>query len=146
MRIIIWTNQRTGGTTFAKKISEQLGKNLLHEPFNRQRQLGHITESVRMGEPSHSVLGKLDNIFEEEISFKHCVEEVPLELSLILQRCLSGKNYKHIFLTRTESIERLLSYAMAKTTGVWGPQQVKKIYSGDFYKHFYTLMIRLHSN
>ena len=121
--LIIWTNQRTGGTTLARVIEEHFAQQISHEPFNRKRVFGEITKAFDNGIKDEELSQKIKAVLSKKVALKHCVELVPLELSFAVIREVRGNGYKHVFLTRNFDCSRLLSLAMARKTGIWGPNQ-----------------------
>lgn len=144
---IIWTLQRTGGTNLAKCLIERSGlidqarrsntinnsqsKLLqkidnqwnLHEPFNtgsHARVFGEITQNWIDNQDNQALLNAIDEICQLGLPLKHCVEMVPWEITSTLARQATKRGYKHIFLYRDCSVDRLLSLHYAQLTGIWG--------------------------
>jgi hypothetical protein len=119
--IIIWTFRRTGGTNLTSAIIKSLGgKTVEHEPFNTDRVFGSITTQWRETRDIEQLRSSLHEIFAQNISFKHCLEIIPMEMNFLLSELATEYGYKHLFLYRENAADRLLSLNYAKRTGIWG--------------------------
>ncbi|MFZ7094107.1 hypothetical protein [Primorskyibacter sp. 2E233] len=123
---IIWTMQRTGGTTLATllaTLSEHPG--VQHEPFNQDRVFGHVAphwqDPARLRDEMAGVLAPRPVI-------KHCHELLPPVLNETLMEVSSELGYRHIVLERRAEADRILSLELAKITGAWGSDQARRIY------------------
>lgn len=122
--------QRTGGTTLAEllaSLSEFDG--IEHEPFNRERGLGHITRNWDALQISRRLDEEIAQALKQRPLIKHCYELVPFEVTQSLFLMSQRFGYRHIFLHRRSELDRLLSLELAKQTGAWGPEQAQEIYA-----------------
>lgn len=119
--IIIWTFRRTGGTNLTSAIIKSLGgKTVEHEPFNTDRVFGSITTQWKETSNIEQLRASLREIFLQNISFKHCLEIIPMEMNSLLLELATEYGYKHLFLYRESAADRLLSLNYAMKTGIWG--------------------------
>lgn len=119
---IIWTLQRTGGTNLAQRLVELSGlKAVQHEPFNKDRVYGQITEQWVQEKDQAKLDKAVDDICRNGVIIKHCVEMMPWEVTKALASAAVKHGYGHIFLYRREPLNRLLSLQFAKLSGIWGP-------------------------
>ena len=119
--IIIWTFRRTGGTNLTSAIIKSLGgKAVEHEPFNTDRVYGSITTQWKKTSNIDQLRASLREIFLQNISFKHCLEIIPMEMNSLLLELATEYGYKHLFLYRESAADRLLSLNYAMKTGIWG--------------------------
>jgi hypothetical protein len=119
--IIIWTFRRTGGTNLTSAIIKSLGgKTVEHEPFNTDRVFGSITTQWRETRDIEQLRSSLHEIFSQNISFKHCLEIIPMEMNFLILELATEYGYKHLFLYRENAADRLLSLNYAMRTGIWG--------------------------
>lgn len=123
---IIWTMQRTGGTTLATLLavlSEHPG--VQHEAFNEERVFGHV---VGHWEDPERMRQEMAAVLERRPVIKHCHELLPPPLNIALLEISSALGYRHIVLEREAEVDRILSLEMAKITGAWGSDQARRIY------------------
>ncbi len=119
---IIWTLQRTGGTNLTQRLTERSGlPGTEHEPFNRGRIFGHVTEQWAKDKNPDQLRRAMEEICQRGVIIKHCVETVPWEITDALVRASAMGGYRHLFLYRKNALDRLLSLHFAQKTGVWGP-------------------------
>lgn len=124
---IIWTLQRTGGTNLAHKLIRKSGlKKTQDEPFNKKRELGYITCNWLEEGDKSKLKEHMEEVCKSQRCIKHCVEQVPWEISEELARQSLIAGYKHLFLYRKNPLNRLLSMEYARRTGVWGPSHIHK--------------------
>lgn len=133
---IIFTMQRTGGTNLTNYLIGQSGcRKVEHEPFLRKRQFGPIRNRWdEIAKVSHGFMWlhkrRLRSSIKKELktpsAIKHCVENVPWEVTKALVTVSAELGYRHIFLIRQDSATRLLSMVYAKRSGVWGPGHADK--------------------
>ncbi|MBJ3764360.1 hypothetical protein ILP92_16590 [Maribius pontilimi] len=118
---IIWTLRRTGGTNLAQHVFRRSRfRSIQHEPFNKNRVFGKVSADFeRDGDTA-----PLDRICADGILMKHCVETVPLALSLALLERSVAHGYRHLFLIRRTPGDRLVSLHFAGASGVWGARMV----------------------
>lgn len=124
---IIWTLQRTGGTNLTQRLIERSGfKGIQHEPFNKGRILGHITDEWIATKNKQKLDEEIQDIIKQEVIIKHCLEMVPIEITFALAEAATKAGYNHLFLYRKNALDRLLSLHFAVQTGIWGPDAKKK--------------------
>lgn len=126
---IIWTMQRTGGTTLAALfagLSEYQG--IQHEPFNPERVLHWIHQNWLESRDPDKLRADLAKGLANTPLIKHCYELMPPELNRALMEVSSSLGYRHIILDRRAEPKRILSLELAKLTGAWGKQEAGKIY------------------
>jgi len=129
---VIWTLQRTGGTNLTGQLAQRSGlKPREHEPFNKRRELGDITRRWIENEDQEQLLAAMDEVCAAKRPIKHCVEQVPWEISWALATRSSAAGYGHLFLYRKDPLSRLLSVEYARRTGVWGPRHLEKAEHDD---------------
>ncbi|WGW06050.1 hypothetical protein [Tropicibacter oceani] len=123
---IIWTMQRTGGTTLASLLavlSEHPG--VQHEAFNEERVFGHV---VGHWEDPERMRQAMQAVLEPRPVIKHCHELLPPVLNIALLEISTALGYRHIILERRAEVDRILSLELAKITGAWGSDQARRIY------------------
>lgn len=129
---IIWTLQRTGGTNLtAQLIQRSRLKPRQHEPFNRQRELGGITQHWHKTADETALAASMEEVCSVPRPIKHCLEQVPWAVSEALLHASVAAGYRHLFLYRREPIGRLLSVEYARRTGVWGVNHLHKTENED---------------
>lgn len=123
---IIWTVRRTGGTNFTTRLIEMSGLPVHHEPLNLDRIHGAVTGDWRRDRDEWALAVRMADILKKTSVIKHCVDVVPELVSAALARAAAkGKAYRHLFLVRESSLQRLLSLEYAKRAAVWGPRTKK---------------------
>lgn len=125
---IIWTMQRTGGTTLAQvlaTLSEYQG--VQHEPFNAERMFGAITTAFAADGDIDALKSKLEQALADKPVIKHCYELLPPEQNAALMQVSTASGYKHIILDRRAEADRILSLELARATGAWGGSEAKEI-------------------
>lgn len=118
---IIWTMQRTGGTTLAAllaALSEHPG--VEHEPFNAERLFGNVTKGWLETKDVDRLHADIEAVLEPLPVIKHCYELLPPAVNQGLMQVANAKNYRHIILDRRAETDRILSLELAKLTGAWG--------------------------
>lgn len=123
---IIWTFQRTGGTTLATALFEASEYSASqHECFNNGREFDHIQKAINSNKPQGR--DELEGLVNANILFKHCFEIHSVKFNTKLFEIIANKNsYKHIVLMRKDELSRACSLELAKQTNVWGKQSVEK--------------------
>ncbi len=126
---IIWTMQRTGGTTLASLLSNlsEFPK-IQHEPFNVERELGWITKGWRETDTPAKTRKNILDALEPRPIIKHCYELVPEKFNIELLTTTKKLGYKHFILDRRDEQKRILSLELAKLTGAWGGKGVRENY------------------
>ncbi|SMP05492.1 hypothetical protein [Shimia sagamensis] len=126
---VIWTMQRTGGTTLTtllKSFSEY--PSLQHEPFNVERKLGWILQNWGANRDTAKMQSDISAALSDRPIIKHCYELVPEALNLALMKATSELGYRHIILDRRAEDLRILSLELAKQTGAWGKTAAEDVY------------------
>ncbi len=126
---IVWTMQRTGGTTLAALL-EDLSEfpSFQHEPFNVDRVLGWIVKHWQENGSPTATRENILHALETKPVIKHCYELIPDEFNLALMASATKLGYRHIILDRRDEPKRILSLELAKLTGAWGGNGVREIY------------------
>ncbi len=132
---IIWTFQRTGGTTLSAALSNAfLEQGIKHEPFNLEREFGSITRTINSNKHKQGS-ELLDQVLNTGVSIKHCFELHSNKFNtLFLQRLAAHGGYRHIILMREAEAERLCSLFLARQTAVWGKWKADKGGYNEFLK------------
>ena len=130
MSIIIWTNQRCGSTSLSNILSEIYDFNMLHEPFNKNREFSSAVKHWVSKKNKSESKKILKDMLSSSPGFKHCVEVQPNGFNEILVETVADLNYRHIFLFRPSAEERLLSLHFAESTNFWFPNQDKSELDG----------------
>ena len=127
---VIWTMQRTGGTTLASlllSISEH--PKLPHEPFNPTRELGWIKQDWMSNRDRKALRQNIQTAFQPSFVTKHCYELIPNQMNAVLMGVTNKMGYRHIVLDRGDEVDRILSWELARVTGVWGKKNSAQTYS-----------------
>jgi len=118
---IIWTLQRTGGTTLADLlISLSQAPTLGHEPFNHDRRLGGLHRAFLDTHDEAALRAGIRAALAGAGSLKHCHELMPPRLNEILMDETTAAGWKAVILDRQNDSARMLSLITAKLTGAWG--------------------------
>lgn len=127
---IIWTLQRTGGTTFAQLMMQSAGGRMLsHEPFNLDRLFGPLTQAWIDSGDNSALHEAMRQALTPPGTLKHCFEILPQPISDQLLEVAQLYGYRHLILDRRSEPDRLLSLLAARLTGAWGPAHAQKIYA-----------------
>ena len=130
---LIWTMQRTGGTSLTElliDISEH--RKADHEPFNWRkspRQFAAVSQHFAETRDEAALAASLDDILGQKYLIKHCYELHP-ELSLHLMQAAARAGYRHIHLLRHDEMSRLFSKFVAEANGTWFKDYSSRVY-GD---------------
>jgi hypothetical protein len=131
---IIWTMQRTGGTTLTELLmlmSEH--RSAEHEPFNwaraRPRQFWPITDAWNRTRDPVALAGSLDEVFSGGHLLKHCYELLSMGFNEHLMRAAARASYRHILLLRRDEPARLVSKFIAEAQGTWFRDYSRKVFS-----------------
>ncbi|MFC0279467.1 hypothetical protein ACFOHK_19910 [Falsigemmobacter intermedius] len=118
---IIWTLQRTGGTTLAHLlISLSQSPTLGHEPFNPDRRLGGLHKAFLETRDEEALRAGIRTALAGAGSMKHCHELVPPRLNEILMEETTAAGWTAVILDRQNDSARMLSLITAQLTGAWG--------------------------
>jgi len=125
---IIWTLRRAGGTNLSRALF-QLSRfsGIEHEPFNIDRIHGKIHLEWRDQKNRQHAARAIEAVLSGQPLIKHCLEIIPPVINEILAKTGTSLGYRHLFLYREFSTDRLLSLNYAQRTGVWGAKQKNEI-------------------
>src|SRR5579863_9787871 len=99
---IIWTMQRTGGTSLTDLLLEMSEhKAAEHEPFNRDRQFGAVTIAWAQTKDEEALRRALADLLAQRHLIKHTYELRDMQLNLALMEA-AARDYRHIFLFRRD--------------------------------------------
>jgi hypothetical protein len=127
---IIWTLQRTGGTSLTELLMEMSEhKKTDHEPFLLARAFGRVTEQWNAIEDVTALDQAMAEIFAEPYLIKHCYELHRKPLNAALARATVRANYRHILLLRKDELSRLVSMSIAEANGTWFRDWARKVYA-----------------
>ena len=131
---IIWTMQRTGGTSLAELLMEMSEHTAAeHEPFNwakkKPRQFWAISEAWNASGDSQMLRQSLKCIFEQKFLIKHCYELLNLTFNMHLIHESSITPYRHVILRRRDEASRLISKFIAEAEGTWFKDYSRKVFS-----------------
>lgn len=127
---IIWTLQRTGGTSLTDllmKMSEY--KTIDHEPFWPARAFGHVTQQWKKTRDPVALDAAMAEIFSQRYLIKHCYEFHGEPLNRALAKAAAAADYRHILLLRKNELARLVSMALAEAHGTWFRKWARKVYA-----------------
>jgi LPS sulfotransferase NodH/SAM-dependent methyltransferase len=125
---IIWTMQRTGGTSLTELLMEMSEhKSADHEPFNRDRQFGAVTIAWSCSKDEKALRRALADILAQRYLIKHTYELRDMALNLALME-EAAHSYRHVFLYRRDELARLVSKFVAQATGTWFKDYASKVY------------------
>ena len=126
---IIWTMQRTGGTSLADLLMEMSEHpRAEHEPFNRDRQFGAVTAAWSDTHDEAALREALAGILSQRYLIKHTYELRDTALNAALMKAAAATEYRHIFLKRQDEPARLVSKHIAETNGTWFADYAAKVY------------------
>jgi LPS sulfotransferase NodH len=126
---IIWTMQRTGGTTLAVLLAElSEHPKVKHEPFNVERPFGFVTRHWLSGGDDAQLAADMATVLDARPVIKHCHELVPTPLNRALMAASVARSYRHIVLDRRPETDRILSLKLAEQTGIWGWKSAREAY------------------
>jgi hypothetical protein len=126
---IIYTLRRTGGTSltsFMATISKF--PSVEHEPFNRERRWGAISEAALQGQDRAALRRLIEEALALRPNIKHCVEVVPMTVTRELITLCAELGYAQFVLHRRQEKDRLMSLYLALATGAWGAKEAAEIY------------------
>ena len=117
---LIWTMQRTGGTSLTELLmamSEH--RSAEHEPFNwakkQPRQFWPITEAWNTTHNADVLRGSLEGLFAQRYLIKHCYELLSMSFNMHLMQAAVGTAYRHVVLRRRDEPSRLVSKFIAES-------------------------------
>ena len=126
---IIWTMQRTGGTSLADLLMEMSEHPAAeHEPFNRDRQFGAVTAAWADAHDEAALAEAMAGILKQRFLIKHTYELRDMALNAALLRAAAATGYRHIFLLRQDELARLVSKFIAEANGTWFADYAAKVY------------------
>jgi LPS sulfotransferase NodH len=131
---IIWTMQRTGGTSLTELLmamSEH--KSVDHEPFNWRRDprcFAPVSRAWAETQNRRELRASLAKIFAEGCLIKHCYEfHLPSFNRNLVQAAAEFPEYRHIHLLRRDELGRLTSKFIAQANGTWFREYGSKVYN-----------------
>lgn len=130
--ILLWTMQRTGGTTLANLLHYLRGEGeCFHEPFNLDRVHGGITARWNAERNAEKLLVSLGEALGSRPVVKHCFENASIEPEMndALLRVSTRLGYRHVVLHRRDEMGRILSRELAIATDAWGKMEAGAIYA-----------------
>lgn len=123
---VIWTLQRTGGTSFNKFLNQHSPyPKTQDEPFNLPREHGEVSRDWRDNQDRPAMAAAVEDVAAQEHNIKHCVEKVHFAISRELVEATLRHSFVHLFLYRLDPVGRLLSMEYAERTRSWGRATVK---------------------
>lgn len=126
---LILTLRRTGGTSLTTFLSSTSKfATVQHEPFNSDRIFGEVSTRAQRARSSEDLENDIADLLVGRPNMKHCFEVVPLAVTQALINVCVREDYRIMFLTREKESSRILSLAMAMSTGAWGPEEAEQIY------------------
>jgi LPS sulfotransferase NodH len=127
---IIWTMQRTGGTSLADLLMEMSEHpRAEHEPFNRDRQFGAVTTAWSDTHDEAALSEAIAGILEQRFLIKHTYELRDMALNAAILRAAAATDYRHVFLQRQDELARLVSKYIAEANGTWFNDYATKVYT-----------------
>ena len=126
---IIWTMQRTGGTSLADLLMAMSEHpRAEHEPFNRDRQFGAVTAAWSDTHDEAALFEAMAGILSQRYLIKHTYELRDMAINAALMKAAAPTDYRHIFLRRRDELARLVSKYVAETNGTWFNDYAAKVY------------------
>ena len=131
---IIWTMQRTGGTSLTELLMEMSEhRSAEHEPFNwakkQPRQFWPITDAWNNTKNSDALRASFDALFNQRYLIKHCYELLSMSFNLHLMQVSTPSDYRHVLLLRRDEPSRLVSKFIAEAQGTWFKDFSRKVFS-----------------
>ena len=106
---IIWTLQRTGGTSLRVFLEHALGGvQVLAEPFNINDECGWVTKGWDQRKNQNETQNSLAVALKEKPLMKHTFELRLNGFNLELLNAAISLEYQHIFLGRRDEVARIL--------------------------------------
>lgn len=126
---LLLTQRRTGATFLTSALSEVSSFDTVqHEPFNLDRQFGHITSHFIRSHDELCLGCRIRDELYNKPNIKHCFELMPFELTKSLVCVAEEFGYGIVFHLRQNEMDRLLSLGVAMACGVWGQKQAKALF------------------
>lgn len=122
LKILLFAHPRSGSTTLMQILNLHPEINLMHEPFNEEREQwaegnkNYINETKTIVDLDQA----LEEIHKTYNGFKHLAYQLPEELT---EHLLKNKGYKIIFLHRKNHLKSMVSAFIAEQTSVWTPEE-----------------------
>jgi hypothetical protein len=127
---IIWTMQRTGGTSLADLLMEMSEHpRAEHEPFNRDRQFGAVTTAWSDTHDEAALSEAIAGILKQRFLIKHTYELRDMALNAAILRAARSTDYRHVFLRRQDEPARLVSKYIAAANGTWFTDYAAQVYA-----------------
>ena len=131
---LIWTMQRTGGTSLTELLMEMSEhRSAEHEPFNwakkQPRQFWPITEAWNTSHNADVLRASLEGLFAQGFLIKHCYELLSMSFNMHLMQAAVGTPYRHVVLRRRDEPSRLVSKFIAESQGTWFKDYARKVFT-----------------
>lgn len=131
---VIWTMQRTGGTSLTELLMEMSEhRSAEHEPFNwarkKPRQFWPVTEAWNTTKNADVLRASLEGLFAQNYLFKHCYELLSMSFNMHLMQVAATTPYRHLLLLRRDEPARLVSKFIAESQGTWFKDYSRKVFS-----------------
>ena len=130
---IIWTVQRTGGTSLTEllmALSEHRSTD--HEPFNfgrDPRQFADVARRFSETGDAAALRQALARILAGRYLIKHCYEFHAGSLNRELLQASVATPYRHIHLLRRDEMSRLVSKFIAQSNGTWFKDYARTVFT-----------------
>jgi len=129
MPVVLWTVQRTGGTSLATALAGLFpSPQIEHEPFNQGRVW---SKYLREDDPQAQIREALPGLLGDRPLVKHCCELHPHWLSRLLLEASSQAGYRQVVLIRQDETEWMMSLVFAERTGLWGKTATLGVAHGE---------------
>lgn len=126
---IIMTLRRTGGTSLTSFLSKVSSfPSLQQEPFNKNRELWHISKDFRESNDFEKLNAAIDSALQNRPNIKHCIDVGPMEVTQALIDAALVRDYYFIVLNRRNEARRLASLLVAQATNAWDHEEASEIY------------------
>lgn len=118
IKLLLFAHPRSGSTTLMQVLNLHSEVNLMHEPFNEDREEWaegnqNYVDKVKTVEDLERAL---KDVHESYCGFKHLSYQLPTNLT---KHLLTNEGYRIIFLNRKNYLKTSVSALVAEQTGVW---------------------------
>jgi hypothetical protein len=110
---MIATDERCGGTTLAVIVQKLIGRRLVHDPFHPRKRTDYPVST------EHEIVQSVHKIRTELGGAKCSWTLHPLPTYLRILDEFQRQGFKIVFLWRRNALQRQLSLALARLTGIW---------------------------
>ena len=122
--VLILTKRRTGGTSVATFLHRALSGRMEFEPFNTKKPLGAAAAQQTGG----ALAALIDQALQNEPHLKHCFDNVGEAVTSAVIRAAVARDYRVLVLTRRDNAKRVMSLAVAESTGAWDSDTAARLY------------------